>query len=77
MSDLRPDDAAPRYRLAVCDGPRCRDLAGVEDVDVGEAGVAAWLRDLARVMRERGVVGRLVVRDADSGRIVAAWRVWP
>ena len=73
---LRPE-GPPRHRLAVCDGPRCRDLVGVEDADVGEADVAGWLPDLARVMRERGIVGRLVVRDAETGRVVASRRIWP
>ena len=64
-----------RYRLAVCDGPRCRLLLGLAAEDLADAD--AWLRDLARVMRERGIVGRLVVRDAETGRVVASRRIWP
>ena len=64
-----------RYRLAVCDGPHCRDLLGVDAEDLADAG--AWLRDLVRVLCERGVVGRLIVQDADTGRALASRPIWP
>ena len=65
----------PRRQLAVCDAPRCRPLLGVEADDLADAD--AWLHGLVRVLRERGVVGRLIVQDADTGRAVAPRPTWP
>ena len=77
-----PRGGAPRYRLEACAGGRCRLLvslaneAGLDDA-AWRGEVAAAVRDLAALLRARGVVGHLVVRDVRTGRVVARRQTGP
>ena len=75
-------DDVPWYRLEACAGDRCRLLLSVEraaglDDAAWRGEVAAAVRDLTVVLRSRGVVGQLVVRDARTGRVVARRQTGP
>jgi hypothetical protein len=67
----------PGYRVLICEGRRCvpvRDFAGEAWT---EAEIVARLGVLAARLRTVGGIGRAVVVDRRSGRVVAARRIWP
>ena len=71
----------PAYLVLVCegrrDGRRCvpvRDFAGE---DWTEADIVARLALRAARLRAVGGLGRAVVVDRRSGRVVARRRIWP
>ena len=66
----------PVYEVAICDGGGCREVLVIDDAETpGQA--AAWLATLATQLRERGVLGGLVLTEAGTGAVVATRRVWP
>ena len=67
----------PAYLILVCEGGRCvpvRDFAGE---DWTEAESVARLALLATRLREVGALGRAVLLDQRSGRVVVRRRIWP
>ena len=67
----------PAYLVLVCEGRRCvpvRDFAGE---DWTEAEIVVRLALLAARLRKVGGIGRAVVVERRSGRVVAARRIWP
>ena len=78
-----PDPPVPvpsAYVIVLCEARRCvevLDLAGPTDEAAREAEAVAALAHLARLFRDGGAVGRLVLRERRTGAAVAARRVWP
>ena len=74
---------ARSYLIAVCEGRHCvpvRDLGGLGGLPGGpptEAEARALLARLAEALRARGVLGRAVLLDRESGAVVAARQLWP
>ena len=69
--------APPRYLVALCEADRCAPLPLAEGVPADEAEAGRWLAAVAGRLRELGHVGRAVLLDARSRRIVAERPVWP
>ena len=70
------DDAPPPpYVLVACDGTGCRPLMSVEDMPSDD--LIALVAEVARYMRRRRAVGRLVLTRRDTGALVARRRIWP
>ncbi len=68
---------APRYRLALCEGPRCIPAADLDGRCPSAADGEAVLACRAAQYRTAGAVGRLLLVEAASGAVVASRRVWP
>ena len=66
----------PVYVVAIRDGTGERELLVVDDAESPRQAVRR-LEFLAMRMRERGVVGVLVLTEATTDRVVATRRVWP
>ncbi len=67
----------PTYLILAGEGRRCvpvRDFAGEAWT---EAEIVAWLGLLAARLRKVGGIGRAVVVERRSGRVVAHRRIWP
>ena len=69
--------AAPRYRVALCEGCRCVPAADLDGRCPPSLGAEAVLACRAAQYRAAGAVGRLVLVEAGSGAAVASRRVWP
>ena len=70
----------PAYRVALCEGNDCVQVAALDDLPGGPptaAQAVALLARLAAHLRERGAIGRAVLLDRRTGAVVAARRVWP
>ena len=69
--------AAPpaRYRLVLCEGERCVPLGALGGRSL-PAAEAALERRAAR-LRAEGAIGRVVLLDGGTERVVARCRVWP
>ena len=68
------------YVIVLCEGRRCvevLDLPDPTDEAAREAEAAAALAHLARLFRDEGAVGRLVLRERRTGAVVAERRIWP
>ena len=70
-------DLPPAYLFAVCEGRRCVPVEELEAEWLSEAEAVAALGLLAARLRARGGVGRVVLADGRTGRVVATRRVWP
>ena len=70
-------DLPPASLFAVCEGGRCRPLEEPEAAWPSAAEAVAALGHLAARLRARGGVGRVVLADGRTGRVVATRRVWP
>ena len=66
----------PVYVVAIRDGSGSREVLVVDDAETLQQ-AARWLAAIAERMRERGVLGVLVMTEVGTGRVVAARRVWP
>ena len=66
----------PVYVVAIRNGSGSREVLVVDDAETPQQ-AARWLAPIAERMRARGVVGVLELREAATGRAVAARRVWP
>ena len=64
------------YVVAIRDGSGSREVLVVDDAETLQQ-AARWLAAIAERMRERSVLGVLELREAATGRVVAARRVWP
>ena len=74
------EPAGPAYAVAVCEGRACVQVADLADLPRGRptaAQAVAILERLAARLRETGKVGRAVLLDQRTGRVVATRRVWP
>ena len=67
----------PLYLIAVCEGRRCVLLSVLDDAPPTEAEAVAFLGLLTARLRAEGAIGRLVLLDGGSKRVVARRRVWP
>ena len=72
---MTDNDPPPPYVLTVCDGAGCRPLLSVEAMPPDD--LDALVAELARYLRRRRVVGRLLLRRRDSGAVVARRGIWP
>ena len=66
----------PVSAVAIRDDTGERDLLTVGDAETPRE-AARWLATVAAGLRERGVVGVLVLTEAATERVVATRRVWP
>ena len=66
----------PVYVVAIRDGTGEREVLVMDDVETPSE-AARRLALLAAEMRERRVLGVLVLTEATTGRVVATRRVWP
>ena len=66
----------PVYVVAVCDGGGCVEVLVMDDAERPEQAVRR-LAAIAAALRERGVLGTLVLTEEATGRVVATRRVWP
>ena len=66
----------PVYVVSICDRGGCTELLVLDDAESPRQ-AARRLADLARVLRERGLLGTLVLTEEATDRPVAARRVWP
>ena len=67
----------PLYLIALCEGRACVPLANLADVPLTEAEAIAFLALLAARLRAKGHLGRAVLLDGRTKRVVARRRVWP
>ena len=70
----------PAYAVAVCEGRDCVRVADLGTLPGGPrsaAQAAVILARLAAYLRETGKIGRAVLLDQRTGRVVARRRVWP
>lgn len=66
----------PVYAVVICDGSGCRELLVMAEA-VTPSRAVRRLAVIAEVLRERGVLGALTLREAATDRVVATRRVWP
>ncbi|MDP9363523.1 MAG: hypothetical protein M3Q10_04715 [Chloroflexota bacterium] len=66
----------PVYVVAICDGSGCRELLAMDDARHPRHAVRR-LALMAATMRERDIIGVLMLLEAATGRVVARRRVWP
>ena len=62
-------------RIAACEGDRCVGL--LDCGDDGRPRLVAALGRLAARLRAEGRLGRLVLVDTRTGKVVAARPIWP
>ena len=62
--------------VAVCDGGGCVEVLVIDDAERPDQAVRR-LAAIAERLRERGVLGALVLTEEATGRVVARRRVWP
>jgi len=67
----------PVYLILVCEGNRCVPVRDVAGEAWTEAEIVARLGLLAGRLRKVEGIGRAVVVDRRSGRVVARRRIWP
>ena len=67
----------PTYTILVCEGRRCVPVRDFVGETWTEAEIVVRLGLLAARLREIGGLGRVVVVERRSGRIVARRRIWP
>ena len=67
----------PLYLIALCEGRDCVPLTSLDNVPLTELEAVAFLALLAARLRAEGAIGRLVLLDGATRRIVARSRVWP
>ena len=70
----------PAYAVAVCEGNDCVRVADLADLPGGpptEAQAVVFLARVAAHLRGTGKIGRAVLLDQRTGRVVATRRVWP
>ena len=66
----------PVYVVAVCDGGGCVEVLAIDDAErPGQA--VRRLAQIAERLRERGVLGVLLLIEEATDRVVARRRVWP
>ena len=66
----------PLYLIALCEGRRCVLLSVLDDAPLTEAEAVAFLALLAARLRAEGAIGRVVLLDGGTKRVVARCRVW-
>ncbi len=67
----------PDYAILVCEGRRCVAVLDVTGEPVAEGEAVAFLREVAARLRALRALGRVVVVERRSGRVVASIRVGP
>ena len=71
------NDEPPVYRVLVCEGRRCVQVAALEDVAATEAAAVTALAAVAARLRTLGALGRAVLVEGRSRRRIASLRVGP
>ena len=70
----------PAYAVAVCEGDDCVRVADLGTLPGGPPTAAQAVAILARLaahLRGTGKIGRAVLLDQRTGRVIARRRVWP
>ncbi len=67
----------PGYAILVCEGRRCVPVLDLTGEPVAEGEAVAFLAEVAARRRALRALGRAVLVDGRSGRVVASLRVGP